>query len=319
MASQSEDQRLSRYFSYKKEPVHSYAVNNVFHFNPRGESVWTDEEKAALSHKVNAGTSSQPDWKEVAKFIPTHTTMECYMQYTNVQDPEINNSEWTTEEDAHLLLLAEKYSEHHWVNIAEELGTRRTPMSCLKRYQRTLNTKLLNNDEWSSEEDLLLKAAVESCGKGKWLEVSLQIPGRSSVQCMNRWAKSPLCQDNIVSGKWVEEEERLLFLAAIAYNAPGMKQTKKSEEQLWSLYVQAGLEQACETADAITSSSSYNNSNTEAQSSDSEDEFITNTTATAAHNITDTHPTQQTATNNTNSNAKSFPHWKSMAALIPGK
>eukprot|EP01032_Pedospumella_encystans_P016481 gene16481-18807_t len=99
MTSQSEDQRLSRYFSYKKEPVHSYAVNNVFHFNPRGESVWTDEEKAALSHKVNTGSSSQPDWKEVAKVIPTHTTMECYMQYMNVQDPEINNSEWTTEED----------------------------------------------------------------------------------------------------------------------------------------------------------------------------------------------------------------------------
>jgi len=242
------------------------------------------------------------------------------MQYTNVLDPEINNCEWTAEEGSRLLLLADKYSEHHWVNIAEELGTRRTPMSCLKRYQRTHNSKLLNNDEWSSEEDLLLKAAVESCGKGKWLEVSLQIPGRSSVQCMNRWAKSPLCQDNVVSGKWVEEEERLLFLAAIAYNAPSMKQTKKSENQLWNLYVQAGLENAHGIVESSTSSSSnYNNNNpVDAQSSDSEDESHTNPDESHT-NITNTHEAQQIVTNNTHNSSGSFPHWKSIAALIPGK
>ncbi len=37
-------------------------------------------------------------------------------------DPKINKSAWTKEEDKMLLSLAKKYKGHDWITIAKELG-----------------------------------------------------------------------------------------------------------------------------------------------------------------------------------------------------
>ena len=47
------------------------------------------------------------------------------------------------EEDKRLLEIARKHNGYNWEAIAAELGTRRSPMMCFKRYQRSLNTDLL--------------------------------------------------------------------------------------------------------------------------------------------------------------------------------
>lgn len=216
--------------------------------------------------------------------------MECFMQYTNIDHPDINNTEWSEDEDFQLLELVEKYSEHEWILIAEELGTKRTSIACLRHYQQTLNSKLLNNSEWSADEDLILKQAVEKCGKGKWQAVAAQIPGRSSVQCMNRWAKSNHCQESAVAGKWVEQEERLLFLAALAHDAPRMQQSKKTDAQLRELYVLTGLEKDTSAVDSVSNCSG-------------------NSGADVALAPLPPQPP----------NNMPFAYWREMAALVPGK
>lgn len=250
------------------------------------------------------------------------------MQYTNVDDPSINNTEWSADEDHQLVELVDKYSEHEWSHIAEELGTHRTPIACLRHYQQTLNTKLLNNSEWSAEEDLLLKQAVEICGKGKWQKVSTYVPDRSSTQCMNRWTQSNCCQENVVAGRWLEQEERLLFLAAVAYDAPRMQQFKKTEAQLRELYMSAGLEQASSIDSRGGESSVTGIGGTNAngvESSDSEDEVNTNnTTAAIAIAATGTSIIATSSSTNTAiavppTTTSSFAYWKDMAAMVPGK
>ena len=155
--------RPSKYLVYGASDPHVYPIENSFHYNPRVESVWTEEERAVLQHHLATTRASiaENKWESAHYAVPTHSEIECYMQHTNVDDPSINNAEWTSEEDRQLLELVEKYAEHEWSHIAEELGTNRTPIACLRHYQQSLNTKLLNNNEWSSEEDLLLKQAVE--------------------------------------------------------------------------------------------------------------------------------------------------------------
>jgi hypothetical protein len=157
------------------------------------------------------------------------------MQYRNVLDPAINFGDWSPTEDENLLRLVQKYDEHQWCEIAEELGTNRTPFECLRHYQRCLNSKLMNTKDWTEDEDRLLKDAVEEYGKGSWQQIASCIPGRTSVQCLNRWKKSTICNDTVVSGKWNEAEERLLFLSALLHNAPRLADSKKSEVELQQL------------------------------------------------------------------------------------
>jgi hypothetical protein len=161
--------------------------------------------------------------------------MECYMQYKNVLDSALNFGDWSPAEDEDLLRLVQKYDEHQWCEIAEELGTNRTPFECLRHYQRNLNTKLMNTSDWTVDEDRLLRDAVEEYGKGSWQQIASCIPGRTSVQCLNRWKKSTICNDSVVSGKWNEAEERLLFLAALLYKAPRLADSKRTEAELRQL------------------------------------------------------------------------------------
>lgn len=312
--------RPSKYLVYGASDPHVYPIENSFHYNPRVESVWTEEERAVLQHHLATTRASiaENKWESAHYAVPTHSEIECYMQHTNVDDPSINNAEWTSEEDRQLLELVEKYAEHEWSHIAEELGTNRTPIACLRHYQQSLNTKLLNNNEWSSEEDLLLKQAVETYGKGKWQKVSSCVPARSSTQCMNRWVQSNLCQENVVAGKWLEQEERLLFLAAVAYNAPRMQQFKKTDAQLRDLYVASGLESGSSSGnDGV----SLNNTNI-SESSDSEDEHnpIPNNSTSSTRNRTNVaNTTNVENAAPTAPTSASFAFWKEMAAMVPGK
>lgn len=36
---------------------------------------------------------------------------------------------------------------------------------------------------------MLLALAVEACGKGVWLQVAVRVPGRTTMDCLNRWTQ----------------------------------------------------------------------------------------------------------------------------------
>uniref|UniRef100_A0A6N2KS00 Uncharacterized protein n=1 Tax=Salix viminalis TaxID=40686 RepID=A0A6N2KS00_SALVM len=44
----------------------------------------------------------------------------------------------------------------------------------------------MNRDEWTEEEDLRLKAAIEECGYC-WSKVAERLPQRTDNQCLRHW------------------------------------------------------------------------------------------------------------------------------------
>jgi Myb-like DNA-binding domain len=208
----------------------------------------------------------QIDWVNMAAKLSTKsqifTARDCYIHYTNVESKDINKGIWGADEDRKLLALVNAsevrvvgiifsfYSifiarckliiciismypqECGWVKIADDLGTSRTPLQCLQRYQQALNVKLVNSTEWTTDEDNLLRKGVELFGTKNWQNVASMISGRSAVQCGARYRKSSKSRDDIVDGSWTEIDERRLFLAAIAYDIPTSSIFKKSASEI---------------------------------------------------------------------------------------
>jgi len=150
------------------------------------------------------------------------------MAYRNALDPEINFGPWTSEEEIHLIeLVNTKYSCHNWIAISNELGTNRTPLSCLKHYQQTLNIKHINSSSWNDDELTTLVQAVDLYGEENWQHVANSLPGRTANQCYSKWKK--MKSDRVITSKgdWTDQDERLLFLAAVAYQLPCINDFKK--------------------------------------------------------------------------------------------
>ena len=179
------------------------------------------------------------DWEEIATSVDPSgqhlTARDCFIYYRQNDATTINKSAWSIDEDKKLAALAAKYEECGWVTIAAELDTRRTPLQCLQRYQQSLNMKLVNNADWSIDEDMMLKKAVEVHGIRNWqLVANMMNTGRSATQCGQRWRKGFQLREDVVAGHWTEQDERMLFLSAIMHEIPTSTAVKKTPEEIES-------------------------------------------------------------------------------------
>lgn len=219
----------------------------------------------ASSAGGSADGDHQIDWVDMSAKLSTKsqtfTARDCYIHYRNVESKDINKGIWGANEDRKLLALVNSSEvsskriffnyffcverckliicilfinpqECGWVKIADDLGTSRTPLQCLQRYQQALNIKLVNSCEWTRNEDDLLRKGVELYGAKNWQNVASMISGRSAVQCGARYRKSSKSRDDIVDGSWTEIDERRLFLAAIAYDIPTSSIFKKTAAEI---------------------------------------------------------------------------------------
>jgi hypothetical protein len=231
---------LSEYFISRKKCGYKYEETPLLLSLESAELVsqcWKDDENSKLLNvtegfdRVPVSDAALVPWDDVST-ATQKSPRECFRQYYNVCSSSLNfNKDWEVEEEKKLLQLASQHNYHNWHIIAYELGTNRSPFGCLKHYQQTLNSDLVLSEEWSKEEDDSLKEAVEECGVGNWQAVSSYLPGRTAPQCLNRWRKS-FHQQQSVSGAWLDQEERALFLAAYAFNVPMLNDTKRTPEEL---------------------------------------------------------------------------------------
>lgn len=227
----------SKYFVNSKNEYH-YPVSHCLlsfsrtELNNNARRSWAIEDEIRLNSMAETikENGESIDWSKIAEQL-NKTPADCFSHYHNATDKAINKQDWTAEEEKNLIRIAEKYHYRNWHLIACELGSRRTPIACLKHYQQTLNSELINSAEWTLEEDNLLKEGIERYGVGKWQHISSNIPGRSAAQCLNRYRKSFHCQENIVSGAWTDQEERALFLASYAHDVPMLNDTKFGVEE----------------------------------------------------------------------------------------
>jgi hypothetical protein len=92
---------------------------------------------------------------------------------------------FTSDEDARLTELCERAGPcKDWSQISSDLGNR-TPRQCRDRYKHYLNPKL-RTEEWTAEEDALLKAKVIAYGT-RWNRIALFFQNRSEMALRNRW------------------------------------------------------------------------------------------------------------------------------------
>ncbi|KAK7314629.1 hypothetical protein VNO77_33156 [Canavalia gladiata] len=154
------------------------------------------------------------NWDRLASmYVAGRTGAECESRWLNCEDPLINQSTWTSEEDRSLLLLVQELGIRNWFDITVSLATNRTPFQCLSRYQRSLNPSVLNS-EWTEEEDAQLCSAVAYFGESDWQSVASVLERRTGSQCSNRWKKS-LCPER--KGNFTQEEDIRLTVAVMLF------------------------------------------------------------------------------------------------------
>lgn len=264
----TDSSRLSKFFMDSIISDYRYPPPSVF-LDAGGvyASAMTKQSRELLVHHIVSSyvdCDRTIDWDEVAMSMNAImsksgcvarelTAMDYYAAWTNTLDLSINKGSWVASEEKQLLKLAHEHDEHYWCTIADELTTRRTPFDCLQHYQQALNANLLLSENWSEEEDEQLRVAVQANKAGslhrQWQLIAESLPGRSADQCLYRWRRSMLCQADKVDGKWLEDEERVLFAAALILRLPTCGGAYKGVDELQALLRDAPLSSAAATGD----------------------------------------------------------------------
>ena len=88
---------------------------------------------------------------------------------------------WTKEEDMALKGIVEQHGAKNWRKVAELLGTTRTDVQCLHRWNKVLKPGL-HKGPWTDEEDNIVKEMVLKYGVGKvkWSVIAQKLQGRSA-------------------------------------------------------------------------------------------------------------------------------------------
>lgn len=276
--------------------------------NPQIAHRWTNAEKLSLLELVAGYTSEdrEVDWCKISNLISGVSPMECFMQFNNVDNPDINTSPWTAAEETKLLVIVNKYKSSEWDNICDDLNTGRTPWQCFEHYQQSLNPHLVKSTEWTLEEDLQLKRAVEMYGEKQWMLVAQEVPGRSAYQCNLRWRRSIVCHEGRTEGRWSDEDQVRLLLAAVAYDAPLVVATCHSDEKIDEKKRSLGIINEDEYTErqrerfesAIIRSAGHSDENLQCCTSSGKDFQQQATSSSAASNTF---------------------NWKAVAELVPGK
>ncbi|KAJ1823672.1 hypothetical protein LPJ73_009381, partial [Coemansia sp. RSA 2703] len=83
---------------------------------------WDRDEDVALLAAVRLYGVGQ--WTKIAKHVPGRTDVKCRERYMNVLTPDVNNTQWTADEDARLVALVARVGVGKWSYVADMLGGR---------------------------------------------------------------------------------------------------------------------------------------------------------------------------------------------------
>jgi hypothetical protein len=140
---------------------------------------------------------------------------------------------WTPEEDTKLTSAVnttckKKYGEEYtmaWVDVSA-LVPGRTKLQCLNRWHSALACKsdeaTARKGEWTTDEDIKLKDAVQKNSGKNWEATAALVPGRTKQQCSARWHDNlAFMRDETTAhvGKWTKEEDNTLKDAVEKHNA----------------------------------------------------------------------------------------------------
>ncbi|KAF4574739.1 hypothetical protein EYR36_006089 [Pleurotus pulmonarius] len=157
------------------------------------------------------------DWDRIAEKVSDvsvipRTAKECETKWLGDRHPKINRGTWGSGETAQLTELARSYGENrvNWKEVAEKLGTNRTPMDCMRHFVPK------PHHYWDIDSDENLRKAVKIYGKDNWNVVARHVsPNATAQQCQNRYLKS--LDPNLRKGAWSDDEDDRLRSAVDVY------------------------------------------------------------------------------------------------------
>ncbi|XVE63992.1 hypothetical protein DITRI_Ditri07aG0065100 [Diplodiscus trichospermus] len=170
---------------------------------------WTAEEDKNLLFIVQE--KGIDDWFDVAVTLGSNRTpFQCLARYQRSLNACILKREWTEEEDDQLRIAVEVFGECDWQSVASTLKGRTGPQ-CSNRWTKSLHPTRRRVGRWTHDEDKCLKVAVMLFGPKNWRKIAKVVPGRTQVQCRERWVNSLDPALNL--GIWTEEEDLRLEAA----------------------------------------------------------------------------------------------------------
>ncbi|KZT26955.1 hypothetical protein NEOLEDRAFT_1061658 [Neolentinus lepideus HHB14362 ss-1] len=159
------------------------------------------------------------DWEGVASKVSSsissyvqRSAQECKIRWLGDRHPEINHKPWLDTEVAQAIALAANYPDGrvNWVRVAEQLGTNRTAMDCMR------NAVQRRNHVWTSGADDRLLEAIKIYGIDNWLLVARYVSEDATAQqCQNRYHRT--VTPDLARGPWTDDEDAKLRRAVEAY------------------------------------------------------------------------------------------------------
>jgi hypothetical protein len=154
---------------------------------------WTEDEDLKLKNSVQ--TRGGKSWDEIAALVQGRTRKQCFNRWRNTLDPSIalttgRTGKWTEDEDIKLKNSVHMHGGKGWKAIAA-LVQGRTKIQCCNRWHDLLDPSIDltagRKGKWARDEDIKLKAAVQTHGGKSWDEIAALVQGRTRKQCFNRW------------------------------------------------------------------------------------------------------------------------------------
>ncbi|XP_077238258.1 uncharacterized protein LOC143879651 isoform X2 [Tasmannia lanceolata] len=151
------------------------------------------------------------NWIEIASSLGSNRTpFQCLARYQRSLNANVLRREWTEDDDAHLRAVVEALGEVDWQLVASNLEGRVGPQ-CSNRWRKTLHPSIKRVGRWTVDEDKRLKIAVTLFGPKQWMKIAQFVPGRTQVQCRERWLNA--LDPSLNLGQWTEEEDSKLKAA----------------------------------------------------------------------------------------------------------
>ncbi|KAK1429304.1 hypothetical protein QVD17_11510 [Tagetes erecta] len=175
---------------------------------------WSIIEDKRLLHIVsNRGISN---WIKIAMQLKTNRTpFQCLARFQRSLNASIIKNEWTPPDDEELRKAVAEYGETNWQLVASTLEGR-TGTQCSNRWKKSLNPLRERVGKWDPYEDKRLKIAVRLFGAKNWNKIAKFVPGRTQVQCRERWVN---CLDPCLNmNEWTRDEDLKLIKAIEEHN-----------------------------------------------------------------------------------------------------
>ena len=135
------------------------------------------------------------------------TPLICYVRYLETSS-FYKYKKWTKNEDTILRKAILYYGPKNWQQISYCLDGRNNSQ-CFHRWMKGINPKI-KRDKWTFIEDLTLGVALSKIYlKKNWSKIANHLPGRTDIQCRERWCN--ILDPTLEEVEWTEEEDMKLL------------------------------------------------------------------------------------------------------------